>query len=55
MKTLTGIYDAKFPIRKYILKDKDIKSPWITKGLKKPLKKKQKLYIDFLKTKTFED
>ena len=55
LKTLTDIYDANFPIREYILKDKDIKSPWITKGLKKSSKKKQKLYIKFLKTKTLED
>ena len=55
LKTLTDIYDANFPIREYILKDKDIKSPWIGKGLKKSSKKKQKLYIKFLKTKTLED
>ena len=55
LRTLTDIYDANFPIREYILKDKDIKSPWITKGLKKSSKKKQKLYIKFLKTKTLED
>ena len=36
LKTLTDIYDANFPIREYILKDKDIKSPWISKGLKNP-------------------
>ena len=46
--TLTDIYDANFPIREYILKDKDIKSPWISKGLKKSSKKKQKLYIKFI-------
>ena len=55
LETLTDIYDANFPIWEYILKDKDIKSPWITKGLKKSSKKKQKLYIKFLKTKTLED
>ena len=42
LKTLTDIYDANFPIREYILKDKDIKSPWISKGLKKILKDKTK-------------
>ena len=55
LKTLTDIYDANFPIREYILKDKDIKSPWISKGLKKSSKTKQRLYIKFLKTKTLED
>ena len=42
-------------MRGYILKDKDIKSSWISKALKKSSKKKQKLYIKFLKTKTFEN
>ena len=49
LKTLTDIYDANFPMREYILKDKDIKSPWICKGLKKSTKTKQRLYIKFLK------
>ena len=55
LKTLTDIYDANFPIREYILKDKDIKSPWISKGLQKFSKTKQMLCIKFLKTKTLED
>ena len=55
LKTLTDIYDANFPIREYILKDKDIKSPRISKSLKKSSKTKQRLYIKFLKTKTLED
>ena len=42
-------------MREYILKDKDIKSPWINKGLKKSSKRKQRLYIKFLKTKTLEN
>ena len=54
LRILTDIYDANFPIREYILKDIDIKSPWISKGLKKPSEKKQELYIKFLKTKTLE-
>ena len=55
LETLTDIYDANYPTREYILKDKDIKPPWISKGLKKSSKKKQKLYITFLITKTLED
>ena len=47
LKTLTDIYDANFPIREYILKDKDIKSPWISKGLKISSKTKQRLDIKF--------
>ena len=55
LKTLTDIFDASFPIREYILKDKDIKSSWITKDLKKSSKKKQKVYIKYHKTKSLED
>ena len=55
LRTFTDIYDANFPIREYILKDKDIKSPWISKSLKKSSKKKQRLYIKSLKSKTPED
>ena len=54
LKTLTDIYDANFPIREYILKVKDIRSPWISKGLKKSSKTKQRFYIKFLKTKALE-
>ena len=52
---LTDIYDVNFSIWENILEDKDNKAPWISKGLKKSSKKKQKLYIKFLKTKTLED
>ena len=55
LKTLTDIYDANFPTREYILKNKDIKSSWISKGLYESWKQKQNLYIKFLKTKTLED
>ena len=54
LRILTDICDANFPIREYILKDIDIKSPWVSKSLKKPSEKKQELYIKFLKTKTLE-
>ena len=52
---MTAICDTNFPIQEYILKDQDIKSPWISKGLKKSSKKKQKLHIKFLNTKSLED
>ena len=52
---MTDIYNANFLMREYILKDKDMKYTWTSKGLKKCSKKKQKLYINFLKTKTLED
>lgn len=47
-----NIYDTSFPTNIFIKNDKDLKSPWITKGIKKSSKKKQKLYIKFLKTGT---
>ena len=31
------------------IKTKDLESPWITKGIKKSSKKKQRLYSKFLK------
>ena len=52
---MTDIYDANFLIGECILKDKNIKFTWISKHLEKFSKKKQKLYIKFLKTKTFEN
>ena len=55
MRTLTHIYDANLSEQEYILKDKDIKSSWISKVLKKSSKKKQRLYIKFLKTNTLKD
>ena len=38
-----------FPMNKMKIKTKDLKSPWITKGIKKSSKKKQRLYSKFLK------
>ena len=54
-RTSTDIDSTNFPVYEYILKDKDNKSPWISKGLKKSSKKKQRLYIKFVETKTRED
>ncbi|XP_065667204.1 uncharacterized protein LOC136087699 [Hydra vulgaris] len=46
------IYDANFPLREIILNAKDISCPWITKGIKKSSKIKQKLYVKYLKNKS---
>ena len=43
------IYDTFFPMNKMKIKTKDLESPWITKGIKKSSKKKQRLYLKFLK------
>ena len=34
------------------MKSKDLNSPWITKGIKKSSKRKQRLYEKFLKNRT---
>ena len=36
-------------MNKMKIKTKDLESPWITKGIKKSSKKKQRLYLKFLK------
>ena len=44
------IYDTFFPMNKMKIKTKDIQSLWITKGIKKSSKKKQRFYLkSFLK------
>jgi len=52
LKTFYEVYDVNFLLRKIILKTKDILSPWISKGLKKSSKMKQKLYVKYLKSKS---
>ena len=52
---MTDIYDTNFPMQKYFPKGKDIKSPWISKILKKASNTKQRLCIKFLNTDIFED
>ena len=47
--TFCTIYDTFFPMNKMKIKTKDLESPWITKGIKKSSKKKQRLYLKFLK------
>ena len=43
------IYDQAFPERKFEIKAKNLVSPWITRGLRKSSRKKQRLYEKFLK------
>ena len=50
-KIFSELYNKNFPINENSIKVKDLNSPWITKGLKKSSKLKQKLYIKFLKNK----
>ena len=47
------IYDKSFPKLEVKVKLKsDQRSPWITKGISKSSKKKQRLYEKFLKNRT---
>ena len=55
MKQFVKIYDKCFPSKKVTIKRKSLLSPWITKGLAKSSKQKQKLYIKYLKSKTFNN
>ena len=47
-----SIYDAFFPKKKIKVKSKDIQNPWITAGIKKSSKRKQRLYEKFLNCKS---
>ena len=53
IKQFLKIYNQCFPYKKIKIKRKSFLSPWITKGLLKSSKQKQKLYIKYLKNKTF--
>ena len=46
------IYDQAFPERKIEIKQKNLSSPWISKGLRKSSKRKQHLYEKFLKQRS---
>ena len=46
------IYDQVFPERKIEIKQKNMPSPWISKGLRKLSKRKQRLYRKFSKQRS---
>ena len=46
-------YDKAFPKQEINVKPKVLKSPWMTKGLRKSSKRKQKLYEKFIKNRTY--
>ena len=52
--TFSAYYDHFFPLRAITVKTKTLLSPWITKGLIKSSRLKQKLYIKHLKCKSEE-
>ena len=41
--TFCTVHDTFFPINKVKTKTKDLESPWVTKGIKKSSKRKQRL------------
>ena len=45
------LYDQYFPKQYIKIKEKDLRSPWITRGITKSSKHKQKLYSKFLKNR----
>ena len=49
------LYDECVPVAKIRLKQKKHFTPWITRGIKKSSKRKQKLYEKFLKHKTISN
>ena len=52
IEKFTKIYDQAFPLQKIKIKGKSLVSPWITKGIRKSSRKKQRLFEKFLKHKT---
>ena len=49
LRIFLGLYNEAFPKQKIKIKQKSFNSPWMTKGLVKSSKKKQRLYEKFLK------
>ena len=52
---LSSLYEKAFPNLEIKIKQKSLISPWITKGIMKSSKQKQKLYKKFLKLRTKEN
>ena len=46
------LYEKNFPLLTKNVKIKDLENPWMSLGMKKSSRRKQKLYINFLKKKT---
>ena len=55
LKQFSKIYDNSFPMKTIKIKRKQLISPWISQGLRKSSKQKQKLYIKFLKHPTYKN
>ena len=55
VKIYSSIYDKNFPALETGVKLKDLRTPRMSKAMRKSSKQKQKLYIKFLKSKNPED
>ena len=51
LKRFSTLYDTYFPEKKIKLKNKDLQSPWITKGIRRSSKRKQRLYEKFIENR----
>ena len=51
IEIFSSLYDEYFPKKKIKLKAQKYNNPWITKGIKKSSKRKQKLHEKFLKNR----
>ena len=54
LKVFSGIYDLVFPLKTFSVKRKTLQNTWMTKGLLKSSKQKQKLYEKFVKKEVHE-
>ena len=52
LKVLSGIYNLAFPLKMFSVKRKTLQNPWMTKGILKSSKRKQKLYETFVKKRS---
>ena len=55
IETITQIYDDCLPKTKFKIKSNNKANPWITKGILKSSKPKQKLYEEFLKNRSIQN
>ena len=55
LRIFLGLYNEAFPKQKIKIKQKSFNSPWMTKGLVKSSKKKQRLYEKCLKNRNSEN
>ena len=54
-KIFSELYEKHFPLKSFQIEEKDLQASWISKGLEKSSKKKQKLCIKFLKDKSIQN